>query len=91
MSKSRPMLTVGEPPELKRGARGLDWEWITEQVRAAAPEWVLVGPFSRSMGSRLRGGQYAAVDPGEFDITMRMQYDDSGTSLGRWDLWMKVR
>lgn len=76
-------------PPTGRG-RGLDWEWIAEQVRAHYPSWCEVGIFNPSVGTQIRKGRYKWVKPEEFEVATR-RTDDEPIQRNRSRLFLRLR
>ena len=74
------------PPSVK--GRGLDWEWVAQQVRDNAPNWCEVGVFNPSVATHIRKGKYRWVKPEEFEIATRKIPTEERT---RSRLFLRVR
>jgi hypothetical protein len=68
--------------------RGLDWEWIAEQVRENHPAWCEIGIFNPSTATQIRRGRYRWVKPEEFEVATR-RTDDEPVQRNRARLFLR--
>jgi hypothetical protein len=70
-------VTLMDPPSLGR----LDWASIARQVREHPGQWCRVPrSFNPTVAMHIRRGNYPHVQPSEFEVTTRKDYDEVNKS-----------
>ena len=78
------MESAKDLPVGRFGKRGTDWSAVCKQIDALKGKWGKVGVYSPSSATRIRRGEYPAVDPSKYEVATR-------TVEGVSYLWMRRR
>lgn len=69
-------------PRSTFGPKGTDWPAVCKEVDGLKGQWGKVGQYSASTATRIRRGEFPAVDPSKYEVA-------SKTEEGVTYLWMR--